>query len=140
MARMLLWACIGWAVSAGLLLSQESGDSLQPKTNAGSDPDSRSGSASAISGNPGASNIVTGTGALGRFLGFGKDSGVYLGGLWIGDGNWLMSGGLDPGQWSYDSLTLLSLTLDSERLVGLKGGLFGIQFLQFSGQPTNEQA
>jgi porin len=148
MARLLLWACLGWAASASVVLSQEPTDSL-PGTNQPAAPAASgatggdantSGTTSAISGNPGASNIVTGTGALGRFLGFNKDSGVYLGGLWVGDANWLMSGGLDPGQWSYDSLALLSLTLDSEKLVGLKGGLFGIQFLQYSGQPTNEQA
>src|SRR5262245_42044290 len=145
MARLILWACVGWAASVSVLLSQEPTDSLpgtnQPTAPGASDADAnRAGATSAISGNPGASDIITGTGTLGRLLGFGKDSGVYLGGVWIGDGNWLMSGGLDPGQWSYESLTLLSLTLDSEKLVGLKGGLFGIEFLQFSGQPANEQA
>ncbi len=92
-----------------------------------------------ISGNPGAVNTVTGTGALGRLLGL-DDSGVRLGGLWIGDANWLMSGGLRPGDWTLNSLTLLDLSLDTRRLVGLLGGLFGVQFLQFSGQPTNADA
>jgi carbohydrate-selective porin OprB len=50
--------------------------------------------AGGISGNPGATNFLTGTGLLGRLLGFGKDSGVRLGGLWIGDANF----GLVPGR------------------------------------------
>jgi porin len=112
-------------------------------TDAGSESSSGSSSeaaASAISGNPGATNILIGTGALGRLLGFDKDSGVYLGGAWIGDSNWLMSGGLRPGKWTYDFLTLLDLTLDAEKLVGIKGGMFGLQFLQFTGQSSNEVA
>src|SRR5215470_17466286 len=44
-----------------------------------------SGDRSGISANPGATNIVTGTGLLGRLLGFGKDSGLHLGGVWVGD-------------------------------------------------------
>lgn len=95
---------------------------------------------SAISSNPAANDIFTGNGALGRFLGFDKDSGVRFGGAWIGDSNWLMSGGRDPGLWSYNSLFLLDLTLDAEKLAGIKGGMFGIDFLQYDGQPTNEQA
>lgn len=95
---------------------------------------------SAVSSNPAANDIFTGTGALGRFLGFDKDSGVRLGGAWIGDSNWLMSGGREPGNWSYNSLFLLDLTLDADKLAGMKGGMFGIQFLQYDGQPTNEEA
>src|SRR5262245_35074971 len=52
--------------------------------------------ASAISGNPGATNITIGTGWLGRTLGFDRESGVYLGGAWIGNANWQMSGGRRP--------------------------------------------
>ena len=48
-----------------------------------------------ISSNPGATNFLMGTGLLGRLLGFGKDSGVRLGGLWIGDTNYLFAGGND---------------------------------------------
>ena len=98
------------------------------------------GGTGSVSGNPGATNILTGTGALGRLLGFGADSGVRLGGAWLGDANWLMSGGLQPGKWSFNDLGLLSLLLDFDKLIGLKGGMFGIEFLQFAGQPTTNQA
>ena len=93
-----------------------------------------------ISSNPGAVSIITGTGWLGQLLGLGKDSGVHLGGLWVGDANVLMSGGLKTGDWSFNSLTLLDLSLDAEKLLRLKGGTFGAEFLHFSGQPTNQDA
>jgi porin len=98
------------------------------------------GSTAGISGNPGAVNILTGTGLLGRLLGFGKDSGVRLGGLWIGDTNYLFSGGTDPKTWSFNSLLVVDLSLDLEKLVGIPGAQFGIDFLQFNGQATNDQA
>ncbi len=93
-----------------------------------------------ISANPGAVNQVTGTGQAGEWLGFKKDSGVFLGGVWAADTNYLISGGEQPGSWSWNSLLILSLGLDSEKLVGWKGGKFGIDFLQFDGEPTNQRA
>jgi len=93
-----------------------------------------------ISANPGAVNQITGTGQAGEWLGFKKDSGVFLGGVWAGDTNCLISGGEQPGAWSWNSLLIISLGLDSEKLIGWKGGKFGIEFLQFDGQPTNQQA
>jgi porin len=92
-----------------------------------------------IGGNPAAVNIMMGTGALGRLLGL-EQSGVRLGGLWVGDTNWLMSGGVQPGSWTSNSLTVLDLSLDTQKLAGVPGGLFDVQFLQFSGQPTNDDA
>src|SRR5262245_38563950 len=54
----------------------------------------------AISANPGAVNIESGTGLLGRLIGIGADSGVRLGGLWIGNADYLVSGGVHPRTWS----------------------------------------
>jgi hypothetical protein len=39
----------------------------------------------AVSSNPGAVDIIAGTGALGRALGLSADSGIRLGGVWVGD-------------------------------------------------------
>jgi porin len=47
---------------------------------------------------------------------------------------------LKTGDWSFNSLTLLDLSLDAEKLLRLKGGTFGVEFLHFSGQPTNQDA
>ncbi|HWN64250.1 MAG TPA: carbohydrate porin [Candidatus Binatus sp.] len=93
-----------------------------------------------ISANPGAVDQVTGTGLAGEWLGFTKDSGVFLGGVWTGNTNYLISGGEQPRSWSWNSLLILNLDLDSEKLIGWKGGKFGIDFLRFDGEPTNERA
>jgi porin len=158
MPRLFACSCLIWVALASGVSAQESADdsasgpvfSLSPVLGGegwGEGAASRGGTgaptesaSTAISSNPAAVNVFTGTGELGRFLGFDQDSGIRLGGAWIGDANWLMSGGLEPGEWSLAGLTLLDLTLDSEKLVGLEGGLFGIEFLQFSGQPANQDA
>ena len=93
-----------------------------------------------VSGNPAAVDIVTGTGRLGRLLGLSKDSGVRLGGLWIGDASGVLSGGRSPGAWGLNSLAILDLNLDAEKIAGWSGASFGTQFLQFSGQRTNDLA
>ncbi len=93
-----------------------------------------------VSSNPGSVNIETGTGVLGETLGFSKESGVRLGGLWIGDMNYLITGGFKPKNWSGNNLFQLALSLDSEKLNLWKGGLFEIEFLQFNGRATNADA
>ena len=93
-----------------------------------------------ISSNPGAVDQIAGTGQAGEWLGFKKDSGVFLGGVWAADTNCLMSGGEQPGSWSWNSLLIVNLDLDFEKLVGWKGGKFGVNFLQFDGEPANERA
>lgn len=93
-----------------------------------------------ISSNPGAVNIETGTGALGEYLGFEKDSGVRLGALLLEDLNYLFCGGLKPKKWSGNSLFILSLNLDTEKLGWREGGKFGTEFFQFNGRPTNREA
>jgi porin len=98
------------------------------------------GSSEGISANPGAVNVVTGTGMLGRFLGFGPDSGVRLGGMWIGDASYLFAGGNDARTWSFNSLLIVDLNLDLEKILQIPGAKFGASFLQFNGQDTNEKA
>ncbi len=109
---------------------------IGPTGRSGSTPESRTGSVPTRS-NPAAVNIVTGTGALGRVLGLDDDSGLRLGGLWIGDASGVLSGGLRPGKWGLNSLTVIDMYLDAEKLLDWKGAWFGINFLQFSGQPTD---
>lgn len=93
-----------------------------------------------ISANPAAVDIKTGTGALGEALGFKKESGIRIGGLWIGDMNYLMTGGIEPHRWSGNDLFQLSMNIDLEKRYGWKGSLFGVEFLQFDGRPTNAEA
>ena len=95
------------------------------------------GGGSSISSNPAAVNIASGTGALGRFLGFSEESGIRVGGVWIGDASGVLSGGRSPGRWGLNSLTIAGIGLDLEKRYGWKGASFGTEFLQFNGQPTN---
>ena len=93
-----------------------------------------------VSANPAAVNIIAGTGALGRLLGLEEDSGIRFGGLWVGDASGVLSGGRDPGHWGLNSLTIFDINLDAETLLGVKGGSFGTEFLQFTGEKTNSLA
>jgi carbohydrate-selective porin OprB len=61
---------------------------------------------SAIAGNPGAVNIVAGTGALGVLFGLDPESGLRLGGVLVSNGNYLISGGSSPGTTSFNNLLL----------------------------------
>lgn len=93
-----------------------------------------------ITGNPAAVDNSPGTGLLGSLLRIPQESGVRLGGVWLGDSNGLISGGAQPGKWSFNSAVIVGANLDAETLLGWKGASFGIQFLQFNGQNTNGQA
>lgn len=94
-----------------------------------------------ISGNPGAVNSVTGTGELGKWLQIPESSGVRLGGMYIGDGNALLSGRQHGTRvWTGNSVLIIDLLIDLEQAVGWEGGYFGSEFLQFNGQPTNADA
>jgi carbohydrate-selective porin OprB len=97
-------------------------------------------SPNAISGNPGAVNVKPGLGLLGRVLGFGPDSGVFIGALWSGDADYLFGGGVHPRSGDLNSLVVVGLDLDFEKLIGLPGSEFGATFLQFDGQASNADA
>jgi porin len=137
-----LVACLGCLVLAGPVRAQAPDVVTEPTAPA--EPDAPADAtgvagtpAAAISSNPAAVNALAGTGRLGELFGFTKDSGVRIGGLWIGDASGVLSGGLRPGRWGLNSLAVIDLSLDTEKLGGWKGGSFGIDFLQFNGQVTN---
>lgn len=98
-----------------------------------------------ISSNPAAVNVGTGTGALQRYvekkLGIKNDHGIEFQGAWLGDTNRLFSGGISNAELSTsNSVVLLNLTVDMEKLARLKGGLFSAQFLQENANNTNGAA
>ncbi|MBP7074631.1 MAG: carbohydrate porin [Rhabdochlamydiaceae bacterium] len=96
-----------------------------------------------ISGNPGAVNILTGTGELGKLLQIPESSGVRLGGVWLGDYNALLCGGDGTHhnrRWTGNSSFILDLSVDLQKAMGWKNAFFGTEFLQFNGQPTNGDA
>jgi porin len=94
----------------------------------------------AIAGNPGAVNIVAGTGALGRLLGLEPESGLRLGGVLVSNGNYLLAGGNAPGKTSFNNLLVTDLDADLDKLAHIPGASFGVALLRFDGQPTNRQA
>jgi porin len=95
---------------------------------------------SAISANPGATNLLPGTGLLGRLIGFGPNSGVGFGGLWIGNADYLVTGGVKPWSWSFNSLLILNLNLDIKKLIGLPGSSVDVSMLQFNGENASQRA
>lgn len=130
------------ALLGGLVANASAAES--PATEPGESPsffDQLRGRApSAISGNPAAVDANPGTGMLGQLLHIPDRTGIRVGGVWLGDSNGLLSGGAQPGKWSFNSALIVGVNLDAEKLVGWDGASFGVQFLQFNGQDTNGQA
>ncbi len=98
-----------------------------------------------VSGNPAAVQDSTGSGALQdlvlKRIGIENNHGIFFGGLWLGDCNWLITGGAHPGAFSCNSALVLDNHIDLERLTGSwKGATFGAQFLRLNASPTNTQA
>src|SRR5262245_7549568 len=87
--------------------------------------------------NPGAANITVGNGRLGRWLGLDEESGLRLGGVWVGDATGVLSGGLDPGQWGLNNLVIADVLLDADKCWGWHGTSLGTEYLDYTGQPTN---
>src|SRR5262249_10131045 len=79
-------------------------------------PAAAQSSTQGIAGNPGAVDVEPGSGALGRLIGFGPDTGVRLGGVLVTNGNYLASGGNDPGTASFNNLLVTALATDLDKL------------------------
>ena len=93
-----------------------------------------------ISANPGATNIIPGTGLLGHLIGLDNIPAIRVGGLWIGNASYLFTGGVKPRTWSFNSALLLNLNVDAEKLIGIPGGSFDAELLQFNGEDDNGKA
>lgn len=117
-------------------------DNEEPPPHLGNDDENRPQHASELgmAGNPAAVNIVVGNGALGRLLGVSEESGFRLGGMWLGDASAVLSGGFEGGEWGLNNLAIIDLSLDAEKRWGWEGTSFGTQYLDYTGQPTNQLA
>lgn len=94
-----------------------------------------------VSTNPSTVNITPGTGELGRVVfRLKEDSGIRIGGVWVADGDVILTGGADLGRWSGNDLVVLALDIDFEKMHAWKGGSLGLAFLQFNGMNSNERA
>src|SRR5258708_1275416 len=147
MGRSLAFFVAAAALSSVSVRAEERIDATAPELSY-SDASASPGSAAApapvdpagISGNLAAVNIVAGTGQPGAALGLYPHSGIRVGGVWVGNANVLLTGGEKSAQSSFNSLLLADLNLDFAKLANIPGAQFGAQFLQFNGQPTNEEA
>jgi len=97
-------------------------------------------SGGSVASNPADVNYETGTGELGKLIGFTDKSGIRIGAAWAGDTNYLFCGGAKPHKWSGNSLFILDLKLDLDILLKIPGASVGAQFLQFNGSSTNVEA
>src|SRR6202050_5229417 len=93
-----------------------------------------------ISANPGASNIIPGTGWLGSMIGPDNIAGVRVGGAWIGTADYLFTGGVKPRTWSFNSLLFLNLNIDLEKLASIPGASIDAELMQFNGEDANGKA
>ena len=86
---------------------------------------------------PQANPSIDGWFALGQFLGLRQETGIYLGGLCSPHFNWTISGGVKP-HTTFGSLALaLSLGVDAEKALGIPGGSFCAEFLEYTGGDIN---
>ncbi|MBV8056406.1 MAG: carbohydrate porin [Deltaproteobacteria bacterium] len=92
-----------------------------------------------ISGNPGAVNTKLGLGLISKLTRLDK-LGIFLGGLWVGNGDYLFGGGIKPRSWNFNSVFILDLQIDSDLAIRLPGGRLGVSYLRFNGQPANSAA
>jgi porin len=93
-----------------------------------------------ISANPGASNLIDGTGMLGHLLGLGDIPGVRVGGVWIGNADYLIAGGVKPRTWSFNALLFLNLNIDLEKLANIPGASIDAELMQYNGEDANGKA
>ena len=106
-----------------------------------------------VAGNP-AVDVLFGSGLLGRTLGFDEDSGIHLGGLWVGNSDVMLTGGLPvneqgqidpsgakkPNKGTFNSLFILGGNVDLGKYTPIKDGTLGTAFLQYNGQSSNSNA
>lgn len=93
----------------------------------------------AAGGNPAATDLQVGSGWLGDQLGL-NGNGFRLGGISIFDINSQPTGGVNPGSWTTNSLSILDMSLDMEEWIDCKGGKIGLELLYYSGGNVNGDA
>ncbi len=60
--------------------------------------------------------------------------------MWIGDADYLFTGGQKPRTWSFNSLFIPNLYLDLQKITGLPGASIDVNLLQFNGENANGKA
>ena len=93
-----------------------------------------------IAGNPGAVDVQPGTGALAA-AGLHPSTGFRLGGVLVSNGNYLLSGGNNPGRASFNNLLVIDLGVDLDKAAGIPGAKVGAALSASTGsRPTSRPA
>ena len=93
-----------------------------------------------ITTNPQVNPYLNGWGKLGLLFGLSEESGIRLGGLYVPQFNWTISGGVRPHTTFGGLVLALNAGLDAQKALGISGGTFGIEFLEYTGGATNAAA
>jgi porin len=120
----------------GAALAADPQTGAQPQTNPGDDTTRTPGVSPenlGFAANPRAASGFLGSGLLGHKLGFSDQSGISIGGILLGSGNWLISGGVNPHSTGGTVALGLHASVDTEKAFGLPGGKFGAQFGAWTG-------
>ena len=94
----------------------------------------------AITTNPQVNPFLNGWGKLGLLLGLSEDSGIRLGGMFVPQFNWTIYGGVMPHTTFGGLVLTFNAGVDSQKALGIPGGTFGVEFLEYTGAATNHFA
>jgi len=91
-----------------------------------------------VSSNPGTVDILTGTGDLGKWIFQLKETDpLRFGAVWLADGDVTLTKNKLASRFSGNNLLILGMDFDTGKCSAWKGGLFGVEFLQFNGMNSN---
>jgi len=119
--------------------SPGTGDATEVNLGTVADPPIASPFNLGLAANPRASSGFLGNGLLGHTLGLDK-WGISLGGILAAGGNWLATGGVEPGSTSGTAALGLSAKVDTNKAFGLPGGEFTIELGFWTGHNVNGDA
>ncbi len=92
-----------------------------------------------VTTNPQVNPFLNGWGNLGLIFGLDKEA-IRLGGLFAPQFNWTASGGVRPHSTFGGLVLTYNLGVDSQKTLGIPGGTFGIEMLEYTGGATNHAA
>ncbi len=73
-------------------------------------------------------------------MGLSEESSIRLGGIIIPQFNWTVSGGVRPHSTFGTFAMALNVGVDTQKALGIPGGTFGVELLEYTGGATNPAA
>ena len=93
-----------------------------------------------VTTNPQVNPFLNGWGKLGLLVGLSEESGIRLGGIFVPQFNWTGSGGARPHSEFGGLVATFNAGVDTQKALGIPGGTFGVEFLEYTGGSTNPAA